>query len=947
MFRPELAPVRGRTRLAIVVTAAALLAAATAAAGPPAAADHVGQQILSSNTPTGIDDQPRVSPDGRWVVYPADVDGQVDLWLAETADPAAAPRRVNPAVPGEDVYAYDFSADSAYVLFVGAYEVDSTRRPLYSRPVTLAEPATRLSEHTFGNSSVWYDFVSSADGSMVVYQGSLSVPGQRDVYARPVDGSGSQVRLSEDPVPGGEVLLGSLRIAPDGSRAIYRGTLDDNTKAELYSARMDGVGAPLKLNDTPVNGGGVLFPEVTPDSSRVVYRGDLVVDGQQQLFSARIDQEGTQVELSESASGGGVFGHAVSPDGQVVVYRGALDVLNQTELYQRAADGSDAQARVSPALGHPGADVLAFAISPTGTHVAHLVDAQVDEEFRLYVRPLDLSAPPVHVSPNGPPGGDVVRFAFTHDGTRLVYSGQLDEAARDDVYSRPVDLSAPHVRLSEWTGNANVSLLLVSPDDTRVVYEGDGPMAGTHELFSAPIATPGEQVKISQTATPDGNVDRPVFRFDSSAVIYEGDLEVDNVDEIWVSPLGQQPPVAPSALTVTDVTDTTAFVSWTAPPASQVDDYTVTAQHTTGSAAPRRPTAAVTTTVTGTTTGTTITLTGMSPDTTYRVTVRADNHGGAGGTVGPVAFTTLTAGGVVRLSGDDRYTTAVEVALDRFDPDDVDTVYLAVGGNFPDALAGGPLAAQDGAPILLVRTDSLPDVVGSALGTLGPSRVVALGGSAAISESVLDAAATAAGAGTATDRISGLNRYETAAAIASAMDTSGVATAFLATGTNFPDALAGGPATDGAPILLTLPGSLPAATATALGDLGPATVTALGGVAAVADDTLTAAGTAAGGATTSRLSGADRFLTATAIADSLSGVDTVYVAVGTNFPDALAAGPAAFGEGAPIVLTRTDALPDTTTAYLDGIVGLRRIVVLGGVGAISDAVAAELATLID
>ena len=47
------------------------------------------------------------------------------------------------------------------------------------------------------------------------------------------------------------------------------------------------------------------------------------------------------------------------------------------------------------------------------------------------------------------------------------------------------------------------------------------------------------------------------------------------------------------------------------------------------------------------------------------------------------------------------------------------------------------------------------------------------------------------------------------------------------------------------------------------------------------------------------------------------------------------------------MLTRTDALPDTTTAYLDGIVGLRRIVVLGGVGAISDAVAAELATLID
>ncbi len=927
---------------------AALLAASTLVVAPPARADHVGQQLLSTNTPTGIDDQMRVSPDGRWAIYPADVDGRIDLWLVSTEDPTDAPRRVNPAVPGQDVYAYEFSADSAYVLFVGSYEVDATRRPLYSRPVTLAEPATRLSEHTSGNSDVWYDFVSSADGTYVVYQGDLTVDGQRDVYSTRVDGTSTQVRLSSDPVPGGEVLLGSLRVAPDASRVIYRGTLDDNAKSELYSAPIATAGQQIRLNDTPGAGGNVLFPEITPDSTRVVYRGDLKVDGQQQLFSARIDQEGTEEELSVSASGGGVFAHEISPDGQVVIYRGALDVLNETELYRRAVDGSDAQQQVNAPFADPASDVFGIAIAPDGEHVAYTADAQVDEEIALYVRPLDLSGPVVRVSAPGPAGGDVEQFAFTHDSSRLAYEGQLDVAMRDDVYSRPVDLSGPQVRVSEWATDVNVTELIVAPDDTRVVYAGDGPMAGTHELFSAPIATPGQQVQISATAHADGNVDRPVFRWDSSAVVYEGDLEVDNIDEVWVSTRGQRPPVAPSGLAVDDVTDGSALVSWTAPPASQVDDYTITATATTtGSGAPRAAAATVTTTVTGMTTGTSITLTDMSPDTTYRVSVQANNHGGAGGTVGPVAFTTLSQGGVVRLSGPDRYETAVAVALDRFDPADVDTVYLAVGSNFPDALAGGPLAAQDGAPILLVRTDSLPDVVGSALGTLGPSRVVALGGGAAISQAVLDAAADAAGAGTATDRIAGDTRYDTAAAIAAALDTTGVDTAFLATGTNFPDALAGGPATGGAPILLTLPGSLPSATAAALDDLGPATVTALGGVAAVAEDTLTAAGVAAGGASTDRLSGADRFLTATAIAQSMSGVDTVYVAVGTNFPDALAAGPAAFGEGAPIVLTRTDALPDTTVAYLDGIVGLRRIVVLGGVGAISDEVAVELAGFVD
>ena len=54
------------------------------------------------------------------------------------------------------------------------------------------------------------------------------------------------------------------------------------------------------------------------------------------------------------------------------------------------------------------------------------------------------------------------------------------------------------------------------------------------------------------------------------------------------------------------------------------------------------------------------------------------------------------AAGVVRLAGDSRFATAAAIALDRFAPADVTTVYLATGRNFPDALAGGPLAARVG-----------------------------------------------------------------------------------------------------------------------------------------------------------------------------------------------------------------------------------------------------------
>ncbi len=298
--------------------------------------------------------------------------------------------------------------------------------------------------------------------------------------------------------------------------------------------------------------------------------------------------------------------------------------------------------------------------------------------------------------------------------------------------------------------------------------------------------------------------------------------------------------------------------------------------------------------------------------------------------------------GTYRVAGGDRFETAAEIALERFDPGAVEVVYLATGADFPDALAGGPLAAVDGAPILLTSRDSLPADTREALATLGPDRVVALGGPAVVSDATLTAAGGAAG-GATTGRLSGGDRFATAAAIADALPPSDVA--YLATGTNFPDALSGGAATAGAPILLVTPTSLPEATRESLEDLRPGRVIALGGETVVSATVLGAAAQAAGGASTDRLSGGDRYATSVAIARTLPAPDTVYVATGANFPDGLAGGPAAVGEAAPIMLVTRDAIPDTTRSFLAGLPALRRVIVLGGTGVISDEVVAELQSI--
>lgn len=192
------------------------------------------------------------------------------------------------------------------------------------------------------------------------------------------------------------------------------------------------------------------------------------------------------------------------------------------------------------------------------------------------------------------------------------------------------------------------------------------------------------------------------------------------------------------------------------------------------------------------------------------------------------------------------------------------------------------------------------------------------------------------------DRLAGNDRYETAVALSRGASTGSVV--YVATGSSFADALAGGPAAGvrRSAVLLVGRDELPGATRTRLTDLRPSQILVLGGPAAVSD-AVVAQLTAV--APTRRLAGADRFGTAAAVsADAFgTGVPVVYVATGAGFPDALAGGAAAAQQVGPVLLVARDAIPSSTAQELRRLVP-REIVVLGGTGAVSGAVETELRT---
>jgi spore germination protein YaaH len=98
-------------------------------------------------------------------------------------------------------------------------------------------------------------------------------------------------------------------------------------------------------------------------------------------------------------------------------------------------------------------------------------------------------------------------------------------------------------------------------------------------------------------------------------------------------------------------------------------------------------------------------------------------------------------------------------------------------------------------------------------------------------------------------RQSGADRYSTAAAISAATFAPGVPVAYVATGADFPDALAGAAAAGhlGAPLLLVTRDSVPTATALELARLQPGRVVILGGPGVVGDGVVGTLGIAAGG----------------------------------------------------------------------------------------------------
>ncbi|MDA3936195.1 MAG: cell wall-binding repeat-containing protein [Actinomycetota bacterium] len=329
-----------------------------------------------------------------------------------------------------------------------------------------------------------------------------------------------------------------------------------------------------------------------------------------------------------------------------------------------------------------------------------------------------------------------------------------------------------------------------------------------------------------------------------------------------------------------------------------------------------------------------------------------------------------------RISGATRYDTARNISNVMFsdalnagqDEGGPGYAVVASGVSFADALAGGVLASFDDASLLLTSPTALSPECSQEIDRLFKYNsvvndtkgiVYGLGGSLAVSDAVVDAI-EALPYVEEVIRLSGTTRYATAAAIMEQGEADyGFEgdTAFIVSGTAWPDALAAGPvaAWNASPLLMVGESSIPASTTAALTEFGIKNIVVVGGEMVIAPSVYDALESFVGTGTITRVAGTTRYETSRKIAqwgvdnivdgppwDPMSG-DGLVLASGANFPDGLAAGPICWWGYNPLLLTPADSLSAEVKKYIDENGAMTEVsYVVGGSLAVSDATLAEL-----
>jgi len=415
-----------------------------------------------------------VSPDGRWIVFPArGEDGVTRFWLRSLETVEARP------LPGTETFAVtppaSWSWDSRYVIFSG-------RNKLNKIDIHGGPPETLADVPGFVNGAAWNRdgvivFALSADGPLL----RLAAPG-----GVPVPATALQK---------GETAHRRPQFLPDGRHFLYQRVSADPARMGVYIGSIDARADDQSLKRLLASNRQASYA-ASPNGGRghLIFMRDATLMAQP-FDATRMELLGEPAAIAEGVdsfapANGGLF--SVSQTGTLVYLAGRASRMALTWFDQQGHPGGT--------LGEPG-EYANPALSPDGTRVAVGLGPAPDRDIWI----VDVARATATRFTFDPGRDDYP--VWSPDGKTIAFSSE--RSGRMDLYIKPADASAAERLL--FSSDEPKAPSSVSKDGRYLIFSSNGTNTGS-DLWALPLQGEAKPVAVLQTpfaesmgqVSPDG-----------------------------------------------------------------------------------------------------------------------------------------------------------------------------------------------------------------------------------------------------------------------------------------------------------------------------------------------------------------------------------------------------------------------------------------------------------
>ncbi|MAB79730.1 MAG: hypothetical protein CMJ89_10305 [Planctomycetes bacterium] len=424
----------------------------------------------------------RLSPDGQRVFFRADAQtlGRCNLYVAQSDGTGTAVRLNEPPGFARTVAAFDVTANGSRVVYLEGPE-NSLDYQLLSAPADGSAPAVTLAGGgLMGRISA---FEIAPDGLHAVFH--EVVGGMSGIAAVALDGSSAPVQLT-DSLPAGihpeaGVGLDNAVVLPDGDTVVILAGLNAPDVFELFRVQISNPAVRTRISGPMIAGGDVRSLGISPDGVYVVYTADQVRDETVELFSVPTDASSfpTRINGIGTPDGTVITDFKIRDDSQVVIYRGS-PTSTVTHFYSVPIVGGVAPKQLYGPLDFvPGP----YDFTPDGLGALFLGRVDIDQQTQLYSVPIDLSTPPLLLTPGLPAQAEVDGFVIA--GSDVVYRADPTPFRKElwvvpqDGSANPIGLNAPLPLDADVFRNFDC-------EGATTFFIADALRAGRFELFGVP-----------------------------------------------------------------------------------------------------------------------------------------------------------------------------------------------------------------------------------------------------------------------------------------------------------------------------------------------------------------------------------------------------------------------------------------------------------------------------